>query len=510
MAIKAKDTRYEKHSGMNDLLDSLKSIEDFLLVSGANVNFVPSTQGRVQIETREGTTALLSGAMVSGAASLVVQGLMYGEWQAGSQLVAGCGNKVYKIVGDTAIPMISGVANARWDYSYMEDKLLMFNGTDKKEMSYNTAPTDLGGTPPAGKYTTVFHNHVFVAGMAANKNRLQWSDLGDKDTWTVTNIQDMPEGEIMGLGVLSNSLYIFFKNAIKIMIGYGTSTFQFQEFSKGIGCMSHYGIVSNGSTLFFPSQQGIYAIGQLGATDQTVGGTSLIKLSVEKISNFWADLDLSDPTYISGTNDPARHCVRWSVKDKNETAQARELVFDYHESVLGFGYHSGRNISTYALSKDSYGNFILNYGSSNSGQLYKLDKDASTDDGTAIYQAVVTKAYDEGLPDVDKKYNTVDILAKGGDSEVPLNIEYAVGDHPGTTFTNLKTITTPTLPTWGTAIWGITKWQSDTFKNYIIALRKLGKALVMKLSVSTISKRITIAGWSINKQIFNKKNKTTI
>ena len=77
-------------------------------------------------------------------------------------------------------------------------------------------------------------------------------------------------------------------------------------------------------------------------------------------------------------------------------------------------------------------------------------------------------------------------------------------------FENIKTITTSSLPKWGTAIWGVTKWTTDTFKNYIVAIRKLGKALVLKFKVITASKRITIAGWSINRQIFNKKNKSDI
>lgn len=505
MSIKDVDKNFEKHRGVNDQLQTLKKIEDDHLVECTNFNFVPSTEGRVQLQTREGTTALLASPMTSGTA---VNGLWFGEWQAGSQLIAGYNTKVYKIVGDTATTLVSGVANARWDYSYFEDKVLMLNGTNFKEMSYNSAPTNLGGSPPVGKYIKNFHNHVFVAGMSANKNRLQWSDIGDKDTWPVTNIQDMPEGEIMGLGVLGNVLYIFFKNYIKIMIGYATASFQFQEFSNGIGCVSHYGIVSNGSTIFFPTQDGIYAIGQLGATDQSVGGTSLIKLSPQKISTFWSTIDTSDPTYISGINDPERHCVRWSLRLKTGTYQSRELVYDYHEDVLGFAFHKGRNIRSYALSKDSYGNWVLNYGDSNAGEVYKLDSSASTDDGTAIEQTIITKAYDEDLPELDKKYNLVNVLAKGGDSAVPLTVWYGVGDYPG--FEYSKTITTSTLPTWGTAVWGITTWTTDVFKNYIVAIRKLGKSLVLKFVNSTASKRITIAGWSINHQLFKKKNKSDI
>ena len=508
MAIKVSTKKFEVHRGVNDQLPNIKKIEDDHLVELTNFNYVPASENSVHLHEREGTTKDVLATNLTGGT--VIQGLNFTEFTGGTETIFAYDDKLYRQValsGTSPQIMLSGVSDKMHDFAMLEDRLIIANGTDVlREMAYQGTPSTLAGSPPVGRFLHTWHNFVFTAGISGSLTTLRWSALGDKDTWPAANQQDQPHGEITGIGSLGNVFYIFFKNKIRTLIGYTTGDFVFQDF-RDIGCVSHYGIVSNGTTLFFPASDGIYAIGQLGSTANVVGGSSLIKLSPEKIKTFWDDLDNSELQLIHGVNDPFHHSVRFSCRRQSESDNDRELVYDYHENVLGFRFMKGRYPQCYSLGKDSNGTYQVKYGDARTGattggMLYKLDESGVTDDGIVITGVIIPKAYDFDKPDVNKYFINIDFLAKGVTSETQLKVNYGVGDYPSTDTT--KTIITPTLPLWGTAIWGVDKYESDTFKNYPIAIRRTGKALVGKFVSDVSGKKIQIAGWTINSQVFKK------
>jgi len=509
MGLKTIDQNFEAHRGVDDQIADLKRISDDNLHELTNFNYLPATEGRVQIKLREGTTALLDANITGGTE---IKGIFFCEWTTGSQTIFNYGGDMFRLSGSVSTKLLSGASDKMWDTDKMEDRWIFVNGSDAPvEMNFNSLPTTLGGSPPTGKYIHTWHNHVFMAGMSANKNRLQWSNLGDKDTWSAGDIQDQEYGEITGLGSLGDTFYIFFKNHIKSLTGFASGSFVFGKFAD-VGCVSHYSIVSNGGSLFFAAIDGIYAIGNVASSDRAVGGLALIKLSPQKISSFWNALDFTNRDKIHGVNDPERDSVRWTVIRSAGSVNDRELIYNYHENVQGFAFHKGRTISSYALSKSSTGLWVIQYGESqtdsNGGQLLKLDTAADNDNGTAIVATAITKSYDFERPDVDKRFNTVTLLMKGEHSQVPVTVSYGVGEFPG--FEHSKTVTTPALPLWDTAQWDIDLWTEDTFTNYGIGIRKMGKSLVMKIVSSTDSKRVTIGGWQLNAQWYDKRSKTTI
>ncbi len=260
-----------------------------------------------------------------------------------------------------------------------------------------------------------------------------------------------------------------------------SADFVFDEFAD-VGCISNFGIVSNGATLFFPARDGIYAIGALGATDKTIGGSSLIKLSDNKIRTKYSGLDITRDI-IHSIHDAQNHKVRWCIRDNGDSTNDEEIWFDYHEQVLGFGFTSGRKISSYALGKDTNSKYVIKYGDSRTdssgGIIYVFSDSATDDDGTKIIGTIITKAYDFDIPQNPKRFHSIELLMKGNASETPLRVSYGVGEFPQ--FSNTKTITTKVLDTWGTGKWGTAKWSADDFNEYPIAIRKIGEAMNVKM-----------------------------
>lgn len=489
---------------MNDLSD-LKRIEDDHVYNLINYDYVPAAEDRVHLEVRGGTSKDTMTSALAAGSGTQVQGIISVDFQAGNEVIFHWDSNLYKLA-DPPTSVKSSVTNAMHDFAYLEDRLIITNGTDTVlEKAYGSAPTTLAGSPPIGKYLHQWHNFVFTAGMSANKNRLSNCDLGNKDIWNTNN--DRPYGEIVGIHSLKDQFFVFYLDGhIESLTGFATSDFQFALFASGVSCVSHFSIVSNGDTLFFAARDGFYAIGQLGATDKVVGGSSLIKLGSEKVDTIWGSLDLTRDL-IHGVHDPEGHKIRWTVRETGESNNNREIFFDYDSHVLGFGTTTGRNISCYTLGRDANGVSQVKYGDSTQGLIYKLD-DTNTDDGATIEGTIESKAYDFGRPDLPKKWNTVTVLARGRASETPVKLSYGVGEFPS--YQAEKIFTTQPLPVYGTATYGIDKYQQDTFHNYPIAIRRMGESLQLKLENLTASKRIRIAGWTINAQVLNKKIKSEV
>jgi len=509
MAIQIIQNKFFRHRGINDL-SLVKRIEDDHLNLCQNFDYIPAAQDEVHLEMRGGTSKNTMSTNLTGGTS--IKGIEAANFTGGEEIIFSYKDKLYKLSSTPQI-LASGVTDVMHDFAMLEDRLTIWNGTDDPlEKAYNGLPSVLGGSPPKGKYSHTWHNYIWVAGMSANKNRLQGCALSDKDTWPAGNIHDRQYGAITGIGSLGNSFYIFYLKHIEVLTGFSTEDFQFNKFAD-IGCISHYGIVSNGSTLFFPSQNGFWAIGALGSTAKIVGGTSLIKIGSERIKNFWESLDNSTRDVIHGVHDPENHRIVWSVRRTGVSYNDREIFFDYHENILGFGINTGRYSSCYCLGNNSTnGRYKVIYGDSRSGtsggMIYQHDPNATTDDGITITGTLTTKSYDFNEPDVDKKFIDLSILAKGTASNTSCQVYYGIGDFPD--FSKIKNFETPNLPLVGTARVGEAVLQSDTYKNYSIALRKIGKALTVKIISGENTKKINIAGWVIDSQLLSRKIKTNI
>lgn len=505
MAIKLQSKTFENHRGLNDL-STIKRIEDGSLTDIINFNYVPVAEGRVHVEMREGTSKDTMTTNLTGTATQV-QGIFSADFTGGNEVIFAYGDRLLQLASTPTL-LQSGVTDSMFNFELYRDKLIIANVSDnlKEKSGGSNTISDVAGSPPKFAYLHSWHNFLFGAGISANKNRLQGSDLADRATWPSGNIHDRPYGEITGIHSLRDTFFIFYENHIEALTGFASdfSNFQFSLFAH-IGCISHYGIVSNGDSLFFPTRDGIYAIGGIASTDKIVGGVGLIKLDIKKIKTFWDTLDISTLGLIHGVHDAEFKRIRWSVRRSGVSVNDRELTFDYRGDVLGYAKTEGRSISSYTLGKNSTtGVWEVKYGDSrtdsNGGIIYKLSSSATDDDGTAIVGTLITKNYDFDAPDQDKRFMSVDILAKGNTSSVDTDMSYGVGNFPD--FSNTKRFTTDNLITYDTALQyddGHT-YAEDVFTNYRIGIRRRGKSLALKFVSETKGELIRIAGWTINYQ----------
>mgnify|MGYP001578078452 CR=1 FL=1 len=98
---------------------------------------------------------------------------------------------------------------------------------------------------PIGKFTVIWRNYVFMAGIRGSPNTVRYSDLNDYITWTSTNTLSVNTNDgdvITGMRILKGKLYIFKRYSIHRISFLGSNpTFQVDPI-LGIGCPAHYTI----------------------------------------------------------------------------------------------------------------------------------------------------------------------------------------------------------------------------------------------------------------------------
>ena len=103
--------------------------------------------------------------------------------------------------------------------------------------------TAVGGTPPLGKFMTIWRNFVFIAGIRASPNTVRYSDVSTYATWTAANTLnfDTNDGDVItGIRILKGKLFVFKRYSVHRVSYLGSNpTFQVDPI-LGIGSPSHY------------------------------------------------------------------------------------------------------------------------------------------------------------------------------------------------------------------------------------------------------------------------------
>ena len=185
---------------------------------------------------------------------------------------------------------------------------------------------NLSEDAPVAKFITVVRDFVVCAHIDASGStkpyRVQWSGFNDETTWTSSQItqsdfQDIADGgHITGIRGGEFGL-ILMEKAIHRMSYIGTPLiFQFDNISRGKGCIAPGSVCQYEGLTFFLSDDGFYVC----------DGQQVVPIGAEKVDRFFfADADL-DLTTMSSAADPVRKLVMWNYK--NKFADRKMMVYN--------------------------------------------------------------------------------------------------------------------------------------------------------------------------------------
>ena len=228
---------------------------------------------------------------------------------------------VYTISAVGAFTNVSGTAystpiDSRIRFTQFGSNVIFTNNADKLQyfdVNTSTQFADVSADAPVAKYITVVRDFVVVGntleGATRYGNRVRWSGINDETEWTYSqttqaDYQDVPDGgNVVGITGGEFGLILMDKGISRMSYVGTPFIFQFDNISRGIGCLSDNSITQYQGITFFLSDDGFYMCD--GQTVKAIGS--------EKVDRWFFDnVDLTLLSTMSAAVDPIRKLVIWN------------------------------------------------------------------------------------------------------------------------------------------------------------------------------------------------------
>ena len=268
-----------------------------------------------------------SAAVFSNAADEDLITLVSGKTPSGDvKLFAAGSTKIYDVSGIGALTDVSKTGgytpspdDDRFRFTQFGSTIIATNNSDPMQaftLGTSTAFDDLSAQAPICKYLTVVRDFVVTASTTEDgtkhPTRVRWSGINDETAWgssqvTQADYQDIPDGgQIVGIRGGEFGL-VFLEKGISRMSYIGTPfVFQFDNISRGKGCIAAGSIAQVQGVSFFLSDDGFYSC----------DGQQIQAIGAEKVDRwFFKNADENTFDSLSAAVDPIRKLVMWNFKD---------------------------------------------------------------------------------------------------------------------------------------------------------------------------------------------------
>jgi hypothetical protein len=286
-------------------------------------------------------------ATFSAAASENLTTLVAGKTPANAtKLFASGSTKIFDVSGVGALTNVSktggytpNASGDRFRFTQFGNAIIGTNNSDPIQvftLGTSTAFADLSGSAPKCKFLTVVRDFVVTALTTESSTvypaRVRWSGINDETTWgssqvTQADFQDIPDGgQIVGIRGGEFGL-VLMEKGISRMSYIGTPfIFQFDNISRGKGCIAAGSIAQVQGVTFFLSDDGFYSC----------DGQQVTAIGSEKVDRwFFANADESGFDSMSAAIDPVRKLVIWNFK--TTFAQRKLVIYNFRTQKWTYG-----------------------------------------------------------------------------------------------------------------------------------------------------------------------------
>jgi hypothetical protein len=298
---------------------------------------------------------LPTAALFSDAASENLTTLVAGKTPTNAtKLFAAGSTKIFDVSGVGALTDVSksggytpNASADRFRFTQFGNVIIGTNNSDPMQaytLGTSTAFADLAAGAPVCKFLTVVRDFVVTAFTTESSTlyptRVRWSGINDETEWgssqvTQADFQDIADGgQIVGIRGGEFGL-VFMEKGISRMSYIGTPfIFQFDNISRGKGCIAASSIAQTQGVTFFLSDDGFYMC----------DGQQIQGIGSEKVDRwFFANADESAFETMSAAVDPVRKLVIWNFK--TIFAQRQLLIYNFKTQKWTYGDAGGDYIS---------------------------------------------------------------------------------------------------------------------------------------------------------------------
>jgi hypothetical protein len=168
----------------------------------------------------------------------------------------------------------------------------------------------LAGSPPRAHSVKQIGDFLVLSGLESNNRMIQWSAINDIGGWTpgtnLSDLQEFPDGGPVKLVAGGEVGYILQDRCIRTMQflpGDSVYIFNFTRVVQYRGCLSKFGAISVGNTVYFLSEDGFYAI----------AGNQLNPIGADKVNDwFRANSDYARWDVVQAISFPNKPYIMWA------------------------------------------------------------------------------------------------------------------------------------------------------------------------------------------------------
>ena len=263
-----------------------------------------------------------------------------------TKLFAAGSTKIYDVSGVGVLTNVSKTGgytpNAsldRFRFTQFGNVIIGTNNSDPMQaftLGTSSAFADLAATAPVCKYLTVVRDFVVTAFTTESSTvypaRVRWSGINDETTWGTSqtaqsDYQDIPDGsQIVGIRGGEFGLILMEKGITRMSYVGTPFIFQFDNISRGKGCIAAGSIAQLQGITFFLSDDGFY----------TCDVQNVTAIGSEKIDRwFFSNADESAFDTMSCAVDPVRKLIIWNFK--NTFAQRVLAIYNFRTQKWTYG-----------------------------------------------------------------------------------------------------------------------------------------------------------------------------
>ena len=321
-------------------------------------------------------------------------------------------------------------------------------------------PANYGPMPRTAKYMKFFKGHAFYAGMPAQQNVVLYSRPGDPENVPLNNylvVGDNETGEVTGLAEFRNSLVVFTRSSVSMIMLDAQGNFTIKSIDRSHGCAAPNSIRTlAGAGLIFCGLDGVYAL--TGSLQEADNPAQVIRVD-EGLADFWLWKVNNSALINAWSAVYTKKSEYWLSLPIGGNPNNR-MVLVYHYNRNAWTFRPDLTAACMVVTGDHRGYlFIGSNDDTDHPGVMVYGHGSTTFDGDAI-----TVRYESGWLDVEGVYDhytpnriMARILEYGNGSLTSLTYRDRLPDAINSggqseTMINAETSANP-RPVWGTATW---------------------------------------------------------
>lgn len=359
---------------------------------------------------------------------------------------------------------------------------------------------------PNATMNAYFNNILFFAGDPSNPTRVTFSDLTNGIThFVATDFFDLDKNNghfITALIPAFGNLYIFEDNSIWMLTGSSRDTFAVQKMVDNVGTLSPHSVFVVNNDLYFITKQNDIAI---------YDGTFTVKYLSSKIRNTIGSNNFNRAAQALGIGFSSYKYkdLDYYVSESTNGTNTNNQVLMFDTDREAWTKYFGINPNAWTIIPSSTGQEKLVFGDYN-GLVYFYPNIGTYNDvsnscsggnctttSPAIYSFYQTKWYT--FPDSslgDKYFRVLKTYIQNSTLNSTLSTQVNYDFNPSGSVFTYNFI--PSGALWGSAIWGVSQWESSQSLNIDREEPNLGKQMFqIRYSNNSVNQDMTVLGWNI-------------